>query len=254
MFDAHGGPARGVIRRLHKRRALCARRGPPAATPDWSGTPVRRHCQRADSRWNRTTFPRCGTSYAELTVPRRQTAANRKDVLFASHYNGRTLDPGADEVWDCLAATGDERLRLVQWNDPQDLQAKIVIELVSALKLAGPDDEVGFEVSLGGSRFKDLGRAFFSNRYGDNPGAASKVETWQMLSPVRGGLEGVDALNRAIQERFRRRWRQLANAEGWGRKVPKPLGSQSILYGDKVITSSTRRGAAYGPRSKAKRT
>ncbi len=99
------------------------------------------------------------------------------------------------------------------------------------------DDELGFELLLGGSRFNDLDRAFFWNRFGDNPGAASKVEAWQMLSPVRGGLEGVDALNRMIQERFRHRWRGLANAEGWKRTVPKPFGAQTILYGDKVINT-----------------
>ena len=42
--------------------------------------------------------PRCGPGYAELTVPRRQTAGGREDVLLASHYSGRSLDPGADEV------------------------------------------------------------------------------------------------------------------------------------------------------------
>ena len=180
-------------------------------------------------------FPRCGLNYAELTIPRRQTAVDSADVLLAAHYSGHPLDPGADEVWDHLAAGGDGQLRLVQWSDPQDLQAKIVTELVAALRLEGPDDEVGFEVFLGGSRFKDFDRAFFGNRYRDNPGAASKVEAWQMLSPVRGGLEGVDALNRAIQERFRRRWREKATVEGWGRKIPRPFGAQSILYGDKVI-------------------
>lgn len=180
-------------------------------------------------------FPRCGPSYGELTIPRRQTAADREDVLFASHFNGRPLDPGADEVWDRLATGGGKRLHLVQWNDPQDLQAKLVIELVSALNLKGPEDEVGFEESIGGSRFKDLDRAFFSNKYGNNPGAASKADAWQMLSPLRGGLEGVDALNRTIQERFRSRWHEIAIADGWGRKIPKPFGAQAILYGDKVI-------------------
>jgi len=180
-------------------------------------------------------FPRCGPSYAELTIPRRQTATASKDVLLASHYSGRPLDPGADEVWDHIVAGGSDRLRLVQWSDPQDLQVKIVSELVATLGLEGPDDEVGFEVSLGGSRFEDFDRAFFWNRYRDNPGAASKVEAWQMLSPIRGGLEGVDALNRTIQERFRQKWRERAIAEDWGRKIPKPFGAQSILYGDKVI-------------------
>ena len=180
-------------------------------------------------------FPRCAASYAELTIPRRQTASNREDVLFASHYSGRPLDPGADEVWDLLAAGGGDRLRLVQWRDPQDLQQKLVAELVAGLELEGADDEFGFELSLGGSRYKDLDRAFFSNRYGNNPGAASKAEDWQILSPIRSGLEGVDALNRSIQDQFRRRWHEMAVAEGWGRKIPKPFGSQQILYGDKVI-------------------
>jgi ATP-dependent exoDNAse (exonuclease V) alpha subunit len=180
-------------------------------------------------------FPRCGPGYAELTVPRRQTAADRGDVLLASHYSGGPLDPAADEAWESVAAGSSERLRLVQWSDPQDLQRKIVAELVVGLKLAGPDDELGFELSLGGSRFMDLNRAFYSNRYGSNPGAASKAEAWQLLSPIRGGFEGVDALNRAIQERFRHGWREMAAEKSWRRKVPKPFGPQSILYGDKVI-------------------
>ena len=91
------------------------------------------------------------------------------------------------------------------------------------------------KLSLGGSRYKDLDRAFFSNRYGNNPGAASKADDWQILSPIRSGLEGVDALNRSIQVQFRRRWHEMAIAEGWRRKIPKPFGSQQILYGDKVI-------------------
>ena len=180
-------------------------------------------------------FPRCAANYAELTIPRRQTMSGREDVLFASHYSGRPLDPGADEVWDLLAAGGGDRLRLVQWKDPQDLQKKLVAELVAGLALDGSDDELGFEVSLGGSRYKDLDRAFFSNRYGNNPGAASKADDWQILSPIRSGLEGVDALNRSIQVQFRRRWHEMAIAEGWRRKIPKPFGSQQILYGDKVI-------------------
>ena len=93
---------------------------------------------------------------------------------------------------------------------PQDLQQKIISELVDGLGLAGPDDELGFERSLGGSALNDLDRAFFWNRFGDNPGAAAKVEYWQVLSPARGGLDGVDALNRAIQQRFRSRWRRFA--------------------------------------------
>lgn len=185
-------------------------------------------------------FPKCRPGYAELTVPRRQRAGDQKDVLLAAHFSGRPLDPGADEVWDALAATG-ERLRLVQWKDPQDLQQQFVGALVDSLGLDGPDDELKFEESLGGQRYKEMDRAFFWSKYKDNPGAASKVDAWQMLSPVRGGLEGVDALNRSIQSRFRGRWQKVSTASGWGRKVPKPLGAQGLLYGDKIINVINRK-------------
>ena len=127
----------------------------------------------------------------------------------------------------------DGRLRRVRWDHPQELQEKLVAELVEALELAGPDDELGFEESLGGARHGDIPWAFFWNHYRDNPGAAARAEDWQMLSPVRAGLAGVDALNRMVQARFRAKVRELAEAEGWGRKVPRPIGPQMLLYGDK---------------------
>ena len=186
-------------------------------------------------------FPRVGPGYAELTIPRRQAAGVSVDVLLAAHFSGRALDPGADEVWELVQAQTDERLRMVQWSDSHDLHAKLIEELTSALKLEGKEDELGFELALGGARYKDLDRAFFANRFKDNPGAGSKVEAWQILSPLRAGQEGVDAANRMIQERFRRRWKEMAVVEGWARKVTRPFGPQSILYGDKVINTVNQR-------------
>lgn len=180
-------------------------------------------------------FPRCLTNYAELTIPRRQTAQGQADVLLAAHFAGLFLDPGADEVWSIIASGASNRLRTVEWSDPQDLQQKLLNEIVSVLKLAGPDDELGFELSLGGSRLEGLDRAFFWNCFGNNPGAAAMVDAWQILSPIHHGLEGVDAVNRTIQEKFRSRWRYFAELDGWNRTIPKPFGSQRLLYGDKVI-------------------
>lgn len=188
-----------------------------------------------------TLFPRCGPGYAELTIPRRQQGETRADVLLASHFSGRPLDPGVDTVFDESSDDHNGRVRLVQWNHPQELQEKLVSELVRALNLSGVDDELGFEESLGGARYKDWPWAFFWNKYRDHPGAAAKAESWQILSPVRAGLVGVDALNRMIQARFRAKVRELAEAEGWGRKVPRPVGSQGLLYGDKVINLLNQR-------------
>ena len=195
-----------------------------------------------------TLFPRCGPGYAELTIPRRQQGEDRADVLLASHFSGRPLDPGADAVLDEGEEWMGGRLRLVRWNHPQELQEKLVAELVEALGLAGPDDELAFEESLGGARHGDIPWAFFWNRFGDNPGAAARAEAWQMLSPVRAGPVGVDALNRMLQTRFRAKVRELAETEGWGRKVPRPVGPQTLLYGDKVINVINQRRRDVWPK------
>ena len=195
-----------------------------------------------------TLFPRYGPGYAELTIPRRQQGETRADVLLASHFSGRPLDPGADAVLDEGEEGMDGRLRLVRWNHPQELEEKLVAELVGALDLAGPDDELGFEESLGGARHGDVPWAFFWNRFGDKPGAAARAEAWQMLSPVRAGLSGVDALNRMLQTRFRAKARDLAEIAGWGRKVPRPVGPQMLLYGDKVINVINQRRRDVWPK------
>ena len=186
-------------------------------------------------------FPRCGASYAELTIPRRQQGEARADVHLAAIFSGKPSDPGADAVFDVSSDAKDDNLRLVQWNHPQELQEKIVAELVRALKLSGVDDELGFEESLGGKRYKNFPWAFFWSRFKDNPGAAAMAEAWQILSPVRAGFVGVDALNRMIQTRFRAKVREQAETEGWGRKVPRPVGRQMLLYGDKVINVINQR-------------
>ena len=195
-----------------------------------------------------TLFPRCRPGYAELTIPRRQQGEDRADVLLASHFSGRPLDPGADAVLDEGEEWMGGRLRLVRWNHPQELHEKLVAELVEALGLAGPDDELAFEESLGGARHGDIPWAFFWNRFGDNPGAAARAEAWQMLSPVRAGPVGVDALNRMLQTRFRAKVRELAETEGWGRKVPRPVGPQTLLYGDKVINVINQRRRDVWPK------
>lgn len=186
-------------------------------------------------------FPRCGSSYAELTIPRRQQDESGADVLLAAHFSGQPLDPGADAVLDSPAQMEDDRLRLVRWDNPQELQGKIVDEIVRGLELSGADDELGFEESLGGSRYEACPWAFFRSKYRDNPGAAVKAKAWQVLSPVRAGFVGTDALNRQIQTQFRVKVRKLAETKGWERQVPEPFGPQGLLYGDKVINVRNQR-------------
>lgn len=184
-------------------------------------------------------FPRCETNYAELTVPRRQRGTERPDVLLASHFNGGPLDPAADSVLIPDPSSDGGELRLVRWDQGEEIEQRLLEELVRGLELTGTDDEIGFEESLGGARYRDVPYAFFWSEYSSSPGAAEKVEGWQILAPLRASAVGVDALNRSIQTKFRTHVRKLTEAK-W-RKVPQPFGPQGILYGDKVINIRNQR-------------
>ncbi len=179
-------------------------------------------------------FPKVAGSYAELTVARRQQSNEvRDDVALAQWFSGRPVAPGADEIWDRTASLSSKTLRLARWDSTAELEKQLLAVLVEELKLESQDDENGFEVSLGGSVFQ--GVTYFHIGNDSRAGAAAKAEDWQLLSPVRAGLEGVESLNRLLQGKFRKRAREWAEAS-WNRKVPKPFGPQSILYGDKVMS------------------
>lgn len=183
-----------------------------------------------------TQFPRRAKGYAELTITRRQLGANRDDLLLAAHFSGRPLDAGADEVWNRITSGTAETIRVVQWTDASDLHEKLVAELARELSLGSPPEESRFEHSLGGTPYGDTGKMYFWPGKNGQGGAARSVDAWQILDPVRGSLHGVEALNRVIQERFRTRARAMAEEERfYNRKIPKPLGPQGILWGDKVI-------------------
>ena len=64
------------------------------------------------------------------------------------------------------------------------------------------------------------------------------MENWQILAPLRSGETGVDGLNRWIKRLFRASVKAWAEPEiYYHRKVPKPMGGQAIVYGDKVINT-----------------
>ncbi|RLA43087.1 MAG: RNA helicase, partial [Gammaproteobacteria bacterium] len=155
-------------------------------------------------------------------------------------------DAGADEVWSRIASGQVPNVKLVQWKSSEELDMQLVDELVEVLELESEEDEAGFGASVGGHVFPDSGIVHFNNRWKDRAGAAESAENWQILSPLRAGQLGVDAVNRMLQLRFRQRAYRLAS--GWRRKIPKPMGSQAILWGDKVINvKNSSRRKSYPP-------
>ena len=206
---------------------------PRQLPPIGAGRPFVDICRKLAPPEQPPIFPRLADGYAELTVIGRQRGSGRGDVLLARQFSGEPLDAGADEVWDALNAGTLDRVRSVRWAGPSAVEGVLCGELVSGLNLAGADDEEGFARRLGGSDFN--GNIYFwaAREVGGEDGAASCSHDWQVLSPMRAGLSGVEGLNLAVQRRFRAQARTWAEKR-WA-KIPKPSGPQGLLWGDKVI-------------------
>jgi len=195
------------------------------------------------------TSRRIGPGYAELTIRRRQQGQTRDDLLLAEWFSGRPLDPGADEIWQNIQeGAHSEQLDFVQWDYPEELQNKLLDTLVKELKLEGKDDSKNFELSLGGTEYN--GSIYFWVTKPGKMGACSKVENWAILSPVRNNSFGVEALNRLIQTTFRFKTKESA-LRRFNRKIPKPMGREEILYGDKVIQIQNQRRYKVYPKEQA---
>jgi len=169
--------------------------------------------------------------------------------LLADWFSGRSVDTGADEIWSKIPE-GDvsQNLGFVRWKSSEELQTKLLQAIVQELDLEDKDDIAGFEQSIGGSLFK--GSVYFNCGRKDKDGACKKIEDWQILSPVRNQPYGVEALNRYIQATFRYKTKEFANRKKW-RKIPKPMGREEIIYGDKVINLKNHHRKGVYPKDNA---
>jgi len=175
-------------------------------------------------------FPKVGPCYAELSVRRRQAGHDRKDLQLADWFSGCPMSPGEDEIFDTIVKSdASNHIRFVQWDTPEEFQARLMDLLVKELKLKDADDIRGFGLCLGGTLSGEF--VYF------NVGAAEKIENWQILSPVRGLTHGVRDINRLVHKTFRTGTVEFARKQ-FGRKIPKPMGNEEIVYGDKVINVS----------------
>ncbi|MFZ1701030.1 MAG: ATP-dependent RecD-like DNA helicase [Pyrinomonadaceae bacterium] len=180
-------------------------------------------------------FPRVASGYAELTIERRHIGTDRPDLRLARWFSASPPSAGEDDIF----SSGDdehEPIRFVEWQKPDDFQPSLVKVLAEELDLADSSDVRGFNRALGATR---SGPFDYFNATRSQPGSVDAVEAWQILSPLRGMPFGVGDINRQIHERFRAGFMSLAR-QRW-RSIPKPFGSERVVYGDKVINLRNHR-------------
>ena len=182
-------------------------------------------------------FPRVTIGYAELTIERRQIGDARPDLRLARWFSGMPPSAGEDDIF----ASGDDEhstIRFVAWDTPEEFQQKLLEVLTTELGLINSEDQRGFNRKLGATAKGEYD--YFNATRNDNTGAVGQVEAWQILSPLRGMPFGVGSINRQIHDRFRADFMTLALKQ-WNRHIPKPLGAELIVYGDKVINLNNHR-------------
>ncbi len=172
-------------------------------------------------------FPRVGPGYAELTVRRRQGGMLREDVQLASWFGGEPLEPGEDEILSkVLFNENSNFIAFRSWSTPEQFKTLLLATLCEELESHSKNYIEAFELSFGAT--KDGEYRYF------NRGCATRAEDWQILSPVRKLTHGTVAINRLIHEKFKSQTVEFARRERH-RKIPKPMGPELIVYGDKVI-------------------
>jgi hypothetical protein len=136
-------------------------------------------------------------------------------------------------------------LQVESWRDAPDLQEKLLAAIADELELAGPNDAEGFERRALGA-VKSNGYHYFNQSRQDNHGAGVVAEGWQVLSPVRAAGHGVSGLNHFLQRQFRQGMLDFAN-EPSTKLIPRPMGPEQIVYGDKVMSVANRSTAHVYP-------
>jgi ATP-dependent exoDNAse (exonuclease V) alpha subunit len=176
---------------------------------------------------NSGAFPKVCNCYGELTINfRQQSAGERLDVELSKYFTD-TSEPPEEDIISAIEKGESKHIRVVRWNTKEELEEKILDTLVSELKLNDVDDVHGFDLALGGTQ-KDYGIFF-------DIGCAEAADKWQILAPVRNMPQGVMNINRLIHLKYRERFLETSKRWGKYKRIPRMLGPENIVYGDKVI-------------------
>ncbi len=185
-------------------------------------------------------FPKVCKSYGELIITRRQKvqagSKERLDTELAKWFinDNKFLD---EEIFEKIQGNnGGEFLTFKTWKTNEELEKCILDTLMEEIGMSDHDDVDSFDRSLGGN-VTNNGTYF-------NVGCAKFAEDWQILAPVRNMPYGVISINRLIHNRFRENLLTLARKTRY-KKIPSPMGAESIVYGDKVINLVNKKRSAF---------
>lgn len=184
-------------------------------------------------------FPRVCNCYGELTINNRQRSEGiRLDVELSRLFTSATDVEGEDVIADIKKVPTDtSTISIATWSSKDELEEKILQVIAEETGMTGIDDQNGFDLSLGGTK-GDYGMFF-------NRGCAEYADRWQILAPVRNMPQGVMNINRLIHQKYREHYLEVSKRYGARKRIPRAIGPESIVYGDKVINVVNQRRNAW---------
>ena len=184
--------------------------------------------------------PRVATGYAELTQRMRQSG-DGEDLQLADLFSGNPIGAADDQVlFDLAAEPNRPSVRAVKWSTPEELRDQLRAVLRDEFGI-GP--EIAELAKTLGGKLTEKGNWYFDES------AASSIENWQVLAPMRYVPGGTDDLNRVLQRDIRGSMlRYAAGKQSPLYRVPKPIGSEQIVLGDKVINNANKRHRYVSPK------
>lgn len=181
-----------------------------------------------------SVFPRVGAGYAELTVERRQRGDDTTARRLADWFSSFTPKSDDDSIFT-HAIQDSSSIRFVEWHRSDDFRKKFLEILVEELKLTGKEDAKGFNRKALGARPSNREFDEFIPTGDSRQGSVAMIDKWQVLSPLKGMPFGKNDINNQIHKTFRLEYIRNANKSPITRLIPRPYGTEQIVYGDKVI-------------------
>lgn len=185
-------------------------------------------------------FPRIGKGFGQLTVTMRQLSDDgqpRGDTELSKWYTGETEN--LDESIFIQLQSGNlvgNHVVFKSWSTPEELEQRIFETIYEETVMTDIDDIEGFDISIGGT-INDKWMNF-----GSEP---KKVESWQILSAYRNDAAiGTATINRYIHEKYRSR-QTLTLKDCKVRGTRHILGTDGIVFGDKVINVRNQKKQGY---------
>ena len=189
-------------------------------------------------------FPKVGKGFGELTVTMRQLSNDgtpRGDTELSKWYTGESENLDDSIFVKLQGGSLGEHVTFKSWSTPEELEQKILETIYEETCMENVNDIQGFDVSIGG-----VINSGWMN-FGANP---KKIEAWQILSAYRNDASlGTATINRYIHEKYRSQ-KMMVLKDCKVRGTKNLLGTDGIVYGDKVINIRNQRAKGYNTQTR----